>query len=855
MRNIFLFSLLSLAFFALGSFAFVNPADQCTSIGVTDDTCIMCSGTPCMMNTDPDICPGTVNPDEPDWGPLAWIGGSSPCICYCPYSLKLAYDAAHKTNLCANIYCYDKCEYSTEYRSGSCNPDTGQCIYGTANHCDNGCNGDFCADAPEPAQDNCANVNCYDKCENSQEYISGTCNPNTGKCEYGTTNYCDNGCNGNSCAAATEPTDNCANVQCDPKCEGTMLKTDGYCDSDTGNCIYSETDCGDIGCNASSLTCNEATGETFAGRIYYTEYNRPNGGISEQGIQVPLRNIYVWFEYKDPEGKMHSDKDKFVVFTDSDGKFTFNAPPEFMDPGNKIDVIIVFSDKNSKLFISTDQLNAAGKGSVVDYTIKDGVPPSDPSLKNLDFDFKDAGAGYSFVAQAYSNVMKAVSFKENVLSATSTLQEKVTVFHSDSEGTFHRTEYSSSALKGMFIAASDSKYYLPEGPVNREYHEYCHHIQMEALKQERNTMPLPGGDHNGYPSNAGSGWGYLEGWAEFCAMQMVKNIGGIQDVKYVTGNSLYNLEADYRIRDGTDEDEEFAIAGIMHDLADSPSDYSYGQDDDSVSLPLSTIWSAVSKSRDFGDGKGERHAQNLHDFYVAISDEVDSASLQPGIDAIFISHGAYQDENRNGQWDKGEQIGYSGQGSAASDIRSDVKPPEGTQVEVSGGSGLLADVTVTFDGQQSYLSYSYTAPIAGGKVYLPILPSQYGGTVSLRAANGATGASSQNSFSISNSDFRKRLDPSKPIGSYSPGIQATSSQCSSDGQCIAWNQGDSCNSGSCSFSQAIQSDISGISGVVEAAGGNGTAGTSNGSGAACCGGPAAMAFVVSIALLRGRKKD
>jgi len=262
MRRIYLFSALILMIFASGSFAFVNPADQCTSIGVTDDSCIMCSGTPCMMNTDPDICPGTVNPDEPAWGPLAWIGGSSPCICYCPYSLRQAYEAAHKTNLCANVYCYDKCEYSIEYRSGSCNPDTGNCIYGTANHCDYGCNGDFCADAPEPAQDLCANVHCYNKCESSQEYRSGSCNPDTGKCIYGTANHCDNGCDGSSCAAA-EPEDKCANVQCDDKCYGKILKTDGYCDSDTGKCVYSETDCGDIGCNASSLTCNEATGETF----------------------------------------------------------------------------------------------------------------------------------------------------------------------------------------------------------------------------------------------------------------------------------------------------------------------------------------------------------------------------------------------------------------------------------------------------------------------------------------------------------------------------------------------------------------------------------------------------------------
>jgi|GEM_PF-4513478 len=830
------FGIILLSLLSGASNAFVNPADQCTSIGVTDDSCIMCSGTPCMMNIDPDICPGTVNSDEPAWGPIAWIGGSSPCICYCPYSLYQAYQAAHQ-NLCANVYCYDKCENSQEYRSGSCNSGTGLCDYATKNQCQYGCNTEsattFCADAPETV-DKCANVYCYNKCENSQEYKSGTCNSNTGKCEYSTTNYCDHGCDGSSCAAATAPTDKCADVQCPDKCDGNTLKTGGECDSDTGNCVYSETDCGDVGCNASSLACNEQASATFAGRIYYTEYNGPNGVINENGKQVPLRNMKVLFQYTGADSKTpHRDEKKYATVTDSEGKFSWNAPAEFMVPGNKIDAVASFQDSGGKLFITTDKLDTSGKRVPLEYYIVTGVSPSDPSLLNMETDLKSE-AYYAPAAQIYANTMKAVEFKENVLGSTQTKEERVTIYHSDKDGTYHVSEYSSTnKVTGMAIASEDTKYYLPEAPNNREYHEYCHHIQMEALKEDRFTMPLLGTDHKGYQTNRNSGWGYLEGWAEFCSLQMVRHISGIQDVKYVSGNVIYNLEFDYPIR-GQDYEEEFSIAGIMHDLADSPSDYSYGTDDDSVSLPLSDIWSAVSTPRDFGSGT--MHVPyNLREFYVAISDVADSAATQPGIDAIFISHGAYQDENGNGKWDPGEPIGYSGEGNSSSDIRPDFRPPEGTQVEVSGGDGLLARVSVNIDGPQSYLSYSYTEPISNNKVYLPPIPEKYNGTVSLTAVDGRSGTASTKTFLISASNFRQGMDPSRPIGAYEPGISATSGSCNSDSQCLAWNAGDTCKSGSCEYATS--------------SGGN-QPGSSSG---ALCFGPAAIAFVIS--LLAWRRKS
>jgi len=809
-------------------FSFVNPADQCTSIGVTDDSCIMCSGTPCMNGIDPNICPGQVYPDEPAWGPVAWIGGSSPCICYCPYSLRTAYEAAHK-NLCANKYCYDKCENSQEYRSGACDSNTGQCDYATKNPCQYGCDGDFCAEAPEPVKP--SEKGCTISTDAMFTYCKAYCQSKTpDDCSvtgassetpgvlYSCTCMCGDNypsysqidCTGSAPSRmhAAQPQDKCADVQCDDKCQGNTLLTDGNCEEDTGKCAYTETPC-QTGCNSSSLSCNEATGGRIAGKLYYTEYNRPNGVMSEQGTLVPLRNLKVVFSYAGQDNTQHKDDKNFVAYTDSEGKFAWDAPAEFFTAGNKIEVDAKMEDKNGKIYESTDQLHGA-TDETWGFPIAKDLSPGDQVLGDMEIDFKELGPYQAVSAQIYANLLRAVEFKENVLGTTSTKKERATIF--SATGTSHTTELDSTpSNQGMFIQSSDSKYYRAEAPVNREYHEYCHHIQDETWGQDSLIIP-PGRDHKGYPTNKQStGWGYSEGWAEFCAMEMVRHINNVQDVKYVTENVVQNLEFDYKIRDPLASDEEFAIAGIILDLTDSASDYSYGKDDDSVSLPLTTVWAAISTARDFGDGKS-RKPLTLHDFYVAISDEAGSANLQPGIDAIFINHGAYQDENKNGKWDQGEAIGYSGEGSTASDMRPDVRPEEGTQVAVSGGNGLLADVNVAVDGPMSYLSYTYRTPIVDGKVYLPTVPPGYNSTITLKAVDGSTGTASTKTFSITNSELYQKINPSSPIGNYEPGLAASNGACSSDGQCLAWNTGDTCQGGHCIYSTATAPGQAGTSG-------------------------------------------
>ena len=719
---------------------------------------------------------------------------------------------------CQGVTCFDKCENSKEYRSGSCDPNTGQCTWATQNPCQYGCNGDFCAEAPEQPQ--AQQKGCTVSTDEMFSYCKAYCQSKTPddcsvtaassetpgvlySCmcmcgqspDYTYPSYSNIDCTGSAPKrmAQNQPQDRCANVQCDDKCAGTTLETDGNCDPDTGRCTYTETPCGDVGCNATSLTCNEAQGGRFAGRFYYTEFNLPNGGWAEKGTQVPLRNLKVEFSYTGPDGNYNDDTKNWVAYTDSDGKFSWDAPAEFFTAGNRIEVDAVMADENNKLFESTDRLVNSGGGGTYAVIVAPSLSPADQELGDMEIDFKSLGPDQALAAQVYANLLKAVEFKETVLGATSTTKERATIF--SASGTWHTTELDPSG-GGMFINSADSHYYTAEAPVNREYHEYCHHIQDETWGQDSTIIP-PGIDHKGYPINNESGWGYSEGWAEFCAMQMVKHISGIQDVRYVVGNTALNLEFNYNIRDGLKSDEEFAIAGIMLDLTDSASDYSYGKDDDSVSLPLSTVWAAISTARDLGDGK-TRKPLNLHDFYVAISDEA-GAGQQAGIDAIFISHGAYQDLNKNGKWDPGEPVGYSGQGNAASDLRPNVKPEEGTQVAVSGGTGLLADVNVAVDGPMSYLSYSYRTPIVDGKVYLPTVPSWYDATITVKAVDGSTGTSSTKSYVTTNTALRQNIDPSKAIGSYDPALTATAGPCASDGQCISWNAGDTCRDGSCVY--------------------------------------------------------
>jgi hypothetical protein len=755
-----------------------------------------------MMNTDPDICPGTVNPDEPAWGPLAWIGGSSPCVCYCPYSLRQAYDAAHKTNLCANVHCYDKCENSYEFRSGACNPDTGECDYGTENYCDYDCDGSFCADAPEdinPPQDEIT--------------PPATTNDN------------------NPPPASKE--DKCENVNCDPKCEGTVSKTNGNCNANTGKCVYTENNCYELGCNPDNFLCN--VNSKVAGRIYYTDYT---GALIET---VPLKNIIITFAYTTPEGKVVRNFNTQITYTDADGNFEYENA-EMMQPGNKITAYVYFMNQGRNFFITID----SDRDQPFNLALVKDVDSTDPSLQIMDFDLfnsEDYPYGRDF-AKIYQYIQKAVAFKENYIGLGSTIQERVRLFSND--GTWHSPEYNSDkSSTGIAILYGGSSYETFDAPTNREFHEYCHHIHAETLGA---VFQKAGCDHCGYFENPTTAWGLVEGWAEYCSLEMKKYYNMGSEGNYEVDDTVWNLEYDYKL-DSEEQPttaEELAIAGIMLDLTDSGSDYSDGKDDDPVSLPFSTVWSAFTKRMDFGDGNGARPPLTLRDFYTSL---ISITGESKGIDQVFTNHNAFQDYNGNGARDSEEPIGYSGK---STDLRMDLTSEPGTSISISGAQGGFAKVSVQMTGDKGR-SYSFMIPVRNGKVALPMPPKDYPATITVTALDKSTNTLASNSFETTTEQIYQKINPGSDFGTYSvSGFSAAS--CSQDYQCISWNLGNKCSNGNCILEQKSNPVPSETNVNLDLTGSNGTS-TGSGSDAACCGGPAAIAFVVSIALLRGRKED
>lgn len=271
MKSVHLFLLLALTLVFISGLA----AADCPSIGVSGESCVMCGATPCMNNLDANICSGTVNPDYPTWGPLAWIGGSDGCTCYCPYQMVIDYNKAHAADACQGKTCAPQCSGGAAQSGGSCDSGSGECVYSSSQTCDYGCDERTarCNPAPPPespktcsnscssnekqrpypdcecyAPDACASVKCPSYCQTPKTdyataHTSGECNRQTGKCEFTNT----------TCTAGCQMDATGTSAQCLPDCEAG---TDRF-----GNDV-----CKDPAC-ASSPSCSCPLIGTHAGSI------------------------------------------------------------------------------------------------------------------------------------------------------------------------------------------------------------------------------------------------------------------------------------------------------------------------------------------------------------------------------------------------------------------------------------------------------------------------------------------------------------------------------------------------------------------------------------------------------------
>jgi len=689
--------------------------------------------------------------------------------------------------------CKSYCENDVAYQTGYST--TSGCFIAGQYECSYGCSptGPDCRSQPATKEctldEDCIGNVCEAGYERIRICADGSCVPGE------TVAYCPEGC-ASLTSCPSSKVDNCAGVTCPDKCESGTMNSNGSCNSGTGHCDYLISQCPQ-GCAPDGLGCKGA----MNAELFYSD---------EKGKRVPIKfaRVETW---SSNQGHILA-RGKFV--TDENGKFTWEDAKAFAS-GNLVSGTVYLDDSRGGLYVS----DPIAESSPIGIVFADMVSASDPSLVDFQFDFATfKNRELAGDAKIYALAQMAVNFKEDGLKFTPSVKERVIA--SANGGNWHQEEVyadTTASPTGISLLPASSDFYN-RYIADTIFHEYCHHIQGEVQNAPRTPA---GSDHGGYFANPDSEYGLIEGWAEFCALEVKRYQKIDRYAQYRLRGVLINLELDYKMDDKFFRPEvnksplmleEMGIASLLVDLRDSTSDYG-GLDDDFVSLPTSTIWDAFHKKRDFNDGQGLRDVHTLHDFYSALKEETTGyaylsepymkESNLTNLDAVFVKHGAFQDLNNNGRWDNGEQAGYSGKGAA---LRSDLEAENGTELSVGItdqdgnplNEGVLLHVDVRFEGNDSYLSYSYDVPLSEGKIAVPVPPREYDATITITAQQAGTGVQALNSFTITTQEAFDRMDPDKPLGNYSAIVPISSVvACAKDYECGYLEAGDKCLSGAC----------------------------------------------------------
>ncbi|MBU0762151.1 MAG: hypothetical protein KKD39_03935 [Candidatus Altiarchaeota archaeon] len=643
--------------------------------------------------------------------------------------------------------------------------------------------------------DKCAGIECKSKCEGNKLYTAGKCNPATKSCDYKITD-CKTGCDAYSGRCKDED-DKCRGVVCEGECDWRGIKWEGICNQSSGQCVYSKNATCPQGCIGKDKCVGRIPGE-----VYYTDTTK-----NPQGEKVPIRRAKVYIEYFDKDGTKHSarnfDDPEYTVWTDDYGKFTWNYAPGF-DPSGKINIALIFDNQKKKLYV-------ANKDSPNDpwgiYFDKD-IHVTDKKLKYADMDLTKTPIANNDrlkgVGKIYANMLRAAEWKENTLRKGDTVRERTLAY--SNFGTSHLAEIwvaEAPDETGTRIKWTDSDFSAFEAPTNREFHEYCHHIHSEVKTVKRNAV---GQNHGGYFVNPDTEQGLIEGWAEYCALMMKKDYGMGKNGDYeVEGNTVWNLEANYKIDDPTQPvtAEELAIAGILLDLSDYNGDYG-GPDDDAVSIWPIQVWNAMKTKRDFKDGDGERLVRKIRDLYIVLNSSGirQLNEVQPGmniskLDYVFLLHNAFQDRNNNSKWDTGEEFGFSGK---FRNFRKDLEYEPGTEVliEAKDPSGkqvlnTYVKLEINYSEPYKHLSRTHYIPVQDGKIAIPMAPQGYNVTYTVSVLQGGTENTGKDKYTITNKVVHEKINPKKPLGMLSTTIKTTPVACKTDNECRYWLAGDKCS--------------------------------------------------------------
>lgn len=498
-------------------------------------------------------------------------------------------------------------------------------------------------------------------------------------------------------------------------------------------------------------------------------------GVITDGHGHPLKHTEVKFVYSDKT---------FKSTTNKEGEYSINFKGKLEDGKNGQLYVYLSYTLDGKTYF---RILLYGQPS---WIMKNFTVGSEADL-NQDFDLtgnltRKNNKGHPYpefmhnIALMHHHMTEALEFYKDYLGAKvdCKLPVDVHVFAQNS-GTFYSGRSSS-----IYIDRSDSSNSSTDRPMNREWHEFGHHVQYctygESWPAPDSTLRPNEENHAGFinPSTSDS---FVEGFAEFGSLMIADYYNYSRPDVYA---SFGTFELNYKPWTDVGRDEEFAVASLLWDLYDPTGD-------DKIDLNAKQIWEVI----------GKRH-EDFTSAYNGFKKKWPSMTYE--IDRVFIDHGFFADRTLgNGQYDPWEpyididnssnytlgeyyidyamegnctkltrllypkQSNCSGPGMIHQSIEL-VGPASNYQRPDRKNAGKLPGHYVKVDSQIPYyvvdvvfppnpeLDYSVRTENDGGLVYVHVPPLEYDSRITVSAEGVKTG----NHLRFSGRDFHDKLHES-----------------------------------------------------------------------------------------------
>lgn len=307
-----------------------------------------------------------------------------------------------------------------------------------------------------------------------------------------------------------------------------------------------------------------------------------------------------------------------------------------------------------------------------------------------------------------------------------------------------------------------------------EFHEYGHHVMWTSSIGGRSSFPDRGEFTNhANLANETSADSWVEGFATYMALAISKEIGDARPSLWVGYNTDFDhfgwgpdnpRQAGVQVEHG-DLTEEFAIASVLWQVHKEIGGFI-----------LLSILQERGESLDTWKDVYEalRSSEPVQREFEGISCHYPTGAFKSGIDCVFIDHGFYHDEDGDGLYDEGEQVGVTRWGGRPATVfREDVPDIFGSLiaaevVDAATGApleseGLAFHVRIEYEPEVGAEGWEYWIPATGEPPYafaitVPGVPSR----AWITAEHPAYGESAP--LPVDWAFFHERVDPGREGG-------------------------------------------------------------------------------------------